>query len=85
MSIPSIDERLKNLQDQYENEHSCKCPNCGFDLDSECEYMVDLVTYHGEEGRLEQTCPSCDTDFWVEEHVDRTWSVFKTEDETEEF
>lgn len=85
MSIPSFDEKLNNFRIQYEEEHSCKCPFCGFDLSTDCEYMIDLVTYHGEEGKLEQACPSCDEDFFVEEHVDRTWTVSKTEDEQEEF
>ena len=47
--------------------------------------MIDLVTYWGEDGRKEESCNSCGKDFWVEEHVNRTWTVFKTEDEEEEF
>lgn len=82
MSIPSLEEKLNSFRERYEDEHSCKCPFCEFDLTSDCEYMVDLTTYHGEEGKLEQTCPNCDKDFFVEEHVDRTWNVHLVESYT---
>jgi len=85
MSIPSFEEKFKYLAEKYEKEHSCRCPFCGYDLNTESEDMIDLITYWGEDGRKEESCNSCGKDFWVEEKVDRTWNVFKTEDEEEEF
>ncbi len=80
----TIDERMERWEKQYKEAHACNCPHCGYDLTTESEDMVNIVTYWGEDGRVEEHCNHCGKDFWVEEHVDRTWTTFKTEDEEED-
>ncbi|GAH27503.1 unnamed protein product, partial [marine sediment metagenome] len=46
------------------------------------EVMGKVVTYHGgEDGPVEFTCQHCDKDFFVQEHVERTFVEHKTEKE----
>ncbi len=77
MDLPT--KKIEKFRETYEEEHSCTCPHCGYDMNNEPEDMQDLVTYWGEEGKLKQECNSCDGEFFVEEHVDRTWSVHLVE------
>ncbi len=84
MALPTFEEKLEYYKKQYVEEHSCKCPFCGYDLTTECEDMINIVTYWGEEGPIEEHCNHCGKDFWVEEHVDRTWKTFETAEAAKE-
>ena len=68
---------MEKFRENWKKEHSVICPHCKKDLTDDSEFMQYLITYHGEDGIKELQCPCCDENLYIEEHVDRTWSVGK--------
>lgn len=64
---------LKRFEERYEKEHNIFCPYCGAKQSEEIRY--NHVSYWADDGEKEETCTSCDKQFIVEEHVDRTWET----------
>ena len=73
----------ETMKKNYEEEHSLKCPYCGEDYTHDSEFKEDLITYHGEDGFIKKECQQCEKVFYVEESVDRTWTVKRESTEEE--
>lgn len=58
------------------------CPHCKTQQDNDTKYKC--VTYWGDSGSKCVNCSSCGHDFWVLEHVKRTFKSFKTNPDEEE-
>jgi hypothetical protein len=68
-------DRLLELRKEAEE---IKCPFCGaIQPSDDCQYPV---TYWGEDGPVEKECGECEERFFVEEMVERTYTVGKTID-----
>ena len=66
------------FKQNWEEEHSVKCPYCGEDYTNDSEFFEDLITYHGEDNIRKKECSECERVFYVKEIVDRTFEVAKT-------
>lgn len=77
-------DEYKRYEERYKEEHSIKCPHCGYDYSDDCEFYNGLVTYWAEDEPQERECYGCENKFWVEEKVDRTWKKAKTLAELDE-
>ena len=69
--------RYEQMKKRYEEEHSIKCPHCGYDYTEDIDFLQDLITYHGEDGPVKRECGECSKEFYVQEIVDRTYEVGK--------
>ena len=59
-----------------------KCPHCGHDVDmTDSDRYPRHVSYWGEREPVSEDCPKCEREFYLHEHVTRTWSPGKTPDE----
>ena len=56
------------------------CPHCGHPFDVYSRERYDLITYWGEDGPKKFECAECAQDFYVNEHVSRSWTSGKTEE-----
>lgn len=52
-----------------------KCPQCGYVLDTDED--ISWVSLWAEDGPVTCSCSQCETDFRVQEHVDR-WYEYVT-------
>lgn len=75
---------LEKVMEKWRKDRLIICPYCGYEhnISQHWESMGKVVTYHGEDIPQEFTCQSCDKDFFVQEHVERT---FESKKEMEEF
>lgn len=68
--------------DNWMKRFEVKCPYCGKDYQGDSEFLgEDLITYHGESGPIQVDCGNCDEQFFIEEFVDRTYTVGKKIDD----
>lgn len=59
------------------------CPHCGEGVcNDEGEWPVSY--YGSEDGPIEMSCQSCGKIFYIDEQVERTYEVRKTEEEIED-
>lgn len=74
----TVSQMVENAMERYEKEREIRCPYCD-KLQSNDDWQYP-VTYHGEDGPVEWTCdnPDCEKKFYVEEIVERTYSVGKS-------
>lgn len=69
-------------QELYHRRSHPLCPHCGDEIDmNDIEYAGGHITYWGEDGPKENDCPSCSKPIFIREHVEREWSVAKTEED----
>ncbi len=69
----------------YHRKSHPLCPHCGEELDmNDTEYASRHITYWAEDGPKEDECPSCYKLIFIQERIDREWTVGKTSDEAEE-
>lgn len=61
----------------YACAEDIRCPHCNGHLGWETEDVP--VTYWGE-GEMKDTCPYCAKEFWLEEHVNRNWTLGRTKE-----
>ena len=71
------EELMKRHEERYEKEHNIFCPYC--EAKQPEENNRDHVSYWGEDEDKECCCESCDKEFMVKEHVDRTFESKKIE------
>ena len=71
---------IEKIMEKRRKDRLIICPYCGYehDISQHWEVMGSVVTYHGEEEPQEFTCQNCDEDFFVQEHVERTFEAKKT-------
>lgn len=68
----------EHWEKQYKESHQIKCPYCDYVLE-DGEEMYPFISMWAEDGEDTCECVSCEKEFRVEEHVDRTWEVSKIE------
>jgi DNA-directed RNA polymerase subunit RPC12/RpoP len=66
-----VDRILK----RREEEQQIKCPYCET-IQPNDDYQYP-VTYWGDEGAIDYECSECEKKFWVEEYVERSYTVGK--------
>jgi DNA-directed RNA polymerase subunit RPC12/RpoP len=66
-----VDELLASIT----RDSEIHCPHCDAHYEDD-EYQH--VSYHGEESKAEVSCGDCGKDFWLEEHVSRTYTTAAT-------
>jgi ribosomal protein S27AE len=58
------------------------CPHCGGEIDmTNGERIQGHVSYWGEEEPGPLDCPHCGKTVWMTEHVQRSWTAAKTQEE----
>jgi hypothetical protein len=78
-------ESIEEMTERYKREREIVCPHCNeLQANDDCQYPV---TYHGssDNGYAETDCQSCGKEFFVDEIVQRTYRVGKTEKELNRF
>lgn len=77
-----VDRRaMDDWEKEWRESRQIKCPHCGYILEGEEVYDYVSCWGHPDEEDTEAECPRCGKEFWVREHVDRTWEVKATEEE----
>lgn len=71
------------MMERMRQEESLTCPYCGHEIERDADFPENLITYWGEEGEVEVSCPSCDADFYAREQVRRTYESRRKEDDPE--
>jgi DNA-directed RNA polymerase subunit RPC12/RpoP len=69
--------------EDWREARKIRCPYCKQEIDYTSE-DIGLVTYWGgEDGPVEIWCEHCDRDFFVREHVERTFTVGRSREEAD--
>lgn len=72
---------LDEMLERYRKQRLIICPRCDFEHEiSDLEDNAP-VSYWGEAETKEIDCYNCGQHFWVKEHVSRTFTTGKTEEE----
>jgi C4-type Zn-finger protein len=69
---------VEQILKQREEAQEIKCPHCGT-IQPNDDYQYP-VTYFGDDVAFEMACVECEKKFWVDEYVERTYTVGKTID-----
>jgi DNA-directed RNA polymerase subunit RPC12/RpoP len=83
MAAMDVDAWFERRLERIREARKIRCPYCKQEIDYTSE-DVGLVTYWGEDGPVEISCEHCDEDFFVREHVERTFTVGKSREEANE-
>jgi len=66
---------IERILERRKEEQQIKCPYCET-IQPNDDYQYP-VTYHGDDGPIEWECAECEKKFYVEEYVERSYSVGK--------
>ena len=80
--VQTVDEILEQVRASIEARNSVECPRCHERIDmTDSDRTMHHVSYWGEDGPALATCPHCDGDIFIKEHVERHWTAGITEED----
>lgn len=79
-----VEEQMARWEKQYKEDREVRCPHCDHLHDNDGDGSMYPVTYWAEDGPEERDCEDCGKQFFVEEHVTRTWKTAKTKEELDD-
>lgn len=73
---------LEMIQAHIHRESHPVCHHCNGEIDmTDTERLKDHVSYWGEDEPVAETCPNCNVTVYLQEHVQRSWTVGSTPEE----
>lgn len=62
------------------------CPYCCHEHKDTTDFPENAITYWGDHhGPVEFTCRECEKEFYVQERVQRTWTIGRSPQETKDY
>ncbi len=75
---------VEYLMEALRKRDTVHCPHCSAEVDmTDGERVMGHVSYWGEDEPAGITCPSCEVDFYLKEHVSRWWTAGRSPEEAD--
>lgn len=81
MSFENLPKEIRERIERQSRREEIWCPFCKTALGQ--DGFDGFVSYHGDSGAKSTTCGHCNIDFWVKEHVERTFTSYRSNPDTE--
>lgn len=76
---------VEQMLEAIRQRDAVHCPRCSAEIDmTDGERIQGHVSYWGEEDPAPISCPKCDADFFLKEHVTRWWTAGRSPSEADE-